>query len=414
MWIQFAILYIVTTYFLCFYKKLVTNLVPNIIYKGKLTTSSDYLPRLPKDQSTVIKTYDIWVKNEPDKLDQVSKLLNFNFTSNEQLYQLVTELRQATEENSSGLAGKFWRMLNFVNFIWIISILGMTITFLPFLIKIAGPLFAILGKVLVELIKLLVTYYEEIGYSLLTFFLVQSFHFHKDIGFYIAFTTLCGYCGLFIHSLSVHEKNTVIDKELANVFTYSMMFVPTVLLTLSYDSYFLGFLSVAIFYAMIGFSVVSRGLCWCIGFDNMDSLTNCIGASLVLIPLYFSLDGSVSYLKYFHYGTYCFGVIVYFLALLIMSSRFHSRNGDHVRAQLTMIFSLVVSMGYGSFYNISSLFNVGATFVCLYFGEKIGEMEIWKGSEIVLIFLGFVSCYYASLWLNTHPAFLMSVISGKD
>jgi hypothetical protein len=64
----------------------------------------------------------------------------------------------------------------------------------------------------------------------------------------------------------------ILEQVLVNIFTYSMMFIPTMLLTLSYHSYFLGFLSVAIF-------VLPNSE----EFVNNDSLTAFSGKLLLLL-----------------------------------------------------------------------------------------------------------------------------------
>ena len=420
-WILLPLFYIAVTYLMCYHTNNVFKYVPDCMWLNSINqtnlvgqTVSTYLPKLPTDPATVIQLYDLKLNQQTNSnmLEEASKITNFKFESVDQFDMLISELKTTRYDNSGGMIGKFWRMITVVNVIWIISTLGMIITFFPAIVKILGPLMQVLTEILLEILTFALKYYEEIGYGFLSFLLTQSFKMHKDIGFFIGFTSLAGYYALFLHSAKIHEKSSELTEDTKKIFVFTMMLAPTVMMTVYHASYFLGFVSVMFFYGMIGFSVISRGLCWGIGFNSEDSLTNCVGASLTMVPLYFVFNKVSGSMQYFSYGVYVFGVIVYLLGLLILSSSFHTKGADYARCQILMIASLVGLMITGSYSNILSLFNVSVTFACLYFGEKVGEMSLWKGNEIVLTFALFLSTYFGSLWLSTHPEFITSVLHG--
>lgn len=410
MWLINPTIYLLTIVCLYLQKDILLSIIPKVPLSTNTVTVSQYKSKLPSDPKTIIQLYKVYNNKNNDTLKLASSLANFNFKTFGELDEMMTELENTTEL-SNGLLGRFWRMVTFVNFLWLISIVGLTITFLPAMLQIFGPLLIHLAQIIIELLKLLWIYHEELGYVFLSYLSIQSFHYHKDIGFHLCFTSLFGYCAMFMHTLQLHAPND--SSETSKLFMFCMMGLPTFLLTLMYESDFLGFMFVCLLYKYLGFSIMSRGLCWCIGFNDEQDMNQTLGASLILIPLYFLINENTPLLKHFQYGIYVFAVPVYFLSLLIKSSVYVSKKNDYVTYQLMMILSLLMSMCCGSFCNISSLYNVGATFMFFYLGEKVQELDIWKNNAVILIFLGFLVTYFVSLWLNTHPAFLMSVIKGK-
>lgn len=405
------LIYIFTTIAVTLLKNKVLIYVPNLLIFESLQTVSNYKPKLPSSPAKILALYDTYQQNGPNMINMVSQLLNYNFTTKSEIDEVIAELKMS-DDVSTGLISRFWRFVTFVNFVWLVSIIGMVITFFPAFSTLFGPILIILAEVIITILAQIYAYKYEIGYSILSLLLTQSLHTHKDIGFYLALASLVGYYGLFLSDVSAN-KNTGISPDMVNVFIHGMMMIPTFLLTFAYESQLLGFVSVALGYSMLGFSTISSGLCWCIGFNNKNSLNNCAATSLILLPAYFALNKrSISGTKYFYYGVYIFGLVVYMIAMLISSSRFVADKQEFAVKQLMMIFSVGFAMITGSYYDITSLYNVGATFACLYFSDKIGESHIWSNNTVVLLFFTFASCFGASLWLNTHPDFLMSIIKG--
>jgi hypothetical protein len=77
---------------------------------------------------------------------------------------------------------------------------------------------------------------------------------------------------------------------------------------------------------------------------------------------------------------------------------------------MMMIISLIMVAYAGAFTGNDSMYNVSITFGALYIADKIGEFTFRRGGFSVFIFLTCVAMYFASLWLNTHPDFLASVL----
>ena len=405
------LIYICIVFLLSFYTTNVLKFVPNFTHSTGLITSTSYIPKIPNNPATVIKLYQLEQKlgqqNDESILKLASNVAKFEFKNIEQFQQLMDELK-STPDEKLGVIGKFWKLMTLINVIWIVSIIGMTVTFFPAIVAIFGPLMNVLVDFVKRIIKSILPYSEQIGYVLLIFILSQSFYCPKDIGFFLALTSLVGYYSLFIYTCNKHGQN-VTNESTKSLYSYGMILLPTAMLTIYYNSDLLGFLSIVFLYFSFGFSVISRGLCWCIGFRDRDPLTDCTCISLALIPLYLVMDKKVAYLKHFHYGIYVMSVIIYFLGLLILSSKY-----KYGKTQILMIISLILFAFIGSIMNITSMYNVTITFSFLYLGEKIGEMSFWKGFEIVLVFLGFLTCYFASMLLTAHPSFLTAIIFDNN
>lgn len=413
MWYFFPILYLVTITTLWHSPKLVTNIVPNLTMVSNVVAPSTTFAKLPRDPATIIKLHKISLVESPNKLDEASNLLGYTFKSDQELIDVITELECTTETSSDGLIGKFWRMLTLVNLIWLVSSVVIVVLFGPVLYQVFGPLIIHLAQIMYEICVLLYKVREELGYSGLILMLIQSYHLHKDVGLYLAFTSVIGFYAQWMYSLSIHTEKK--STELGKLIVFGAMLYPTVLLTLSYTSQLLGFISVVILYAYLGFSVVATGLTYYIGFKNENALNQCVGASLIMLPLYMMFVNTKTDLKYFHYGFYVFGFVAYFLGLLIKASKFNSTYNskeDYGLNQIIMMVSLGSSLYTSTLLNISVLYNVVVTFSFMYGLEKFVEFDVWKNNGIVLMFSVACIFYYLSFWLNTHPTFLMDTIKG--
>ncbi len=230
-WLVYPLTYVATAMFAYLDKDTILKTVPNFIIPNGTITVSSYKPQLPSTPRDIIKTYKLYEQydtNPAGVMSELTQIFKYNFTSKEEICEVMRELETAGETKTGSLS-KFWRFVNLTNFVWLVSIIGIVVTFFPaftFVFKFFGPLIILMTEILTFLIK----FREEIGYTSLSFFLIQSLHCHKDIGFFFAFTTLVAYCGLFLHSASIHgDKNT--SKEVSNMFVHTMMVLPTFFLT---------------------------------------------------------------------------------------------------------------------------------------------------------------------------------------
>ena len=109
----------------------------------------------------------------------------------------------------------------------------------------------------------------------------------------------------------------------------------------------------------------------------------------------------------FAFGARVLGNIGYFLALLILSSKWRS-DGNYVIMNTVMLVSLIAAAFVGSVVALPSYTNTASTFFVLWVMEK--EMEIkWGSGWIAVLFVNFVALYFLAHHLHIHPEIITSL-----
>ena len=179
----------------------------------------------------------------------------------------------------------------------------------------------------------------------------------------------------------------------------------------AYGSSLIGFIAVGAFVSMLGFSVLVMPLCYCIGFKDDEAVVRATTAAGIMVGFYtaFHATGVVvpDILELFRPGGMWIGTFVYFLGLLIMASKFYSKDVQYVCAQLLMIASGIAAISIGTIYQIPTLQRIGGTLFYLYAIEKYFEIPWGETSWawITLIFSGLL--YGGALFAQAHPAYFL-------
>jgi len=418
LWMLQPILFICALFYLYQNPDTVLNVVPNLTFWSSENNNIDnYVQHIPTDLYTVWRLGQLSDVKNNDALNEASKLANWHFSSPDELEKLGDLLKDYETKHVS-LPARIWGFLNFVNLLWIISIVGILITLYPCLSVILAPFARLFAELFMLLVRLLITlkpFLEPLGYIISYIIIVQSFRYQETVGLFVALTGITGFVGMYFYSGKVHEVNPEKDVELKQFFFFATIALANVPLALHFDSRLFGYATVITAHMAVGFSVACYGLCYVIGFQDRYALQRSVVASLITIPLFFVMRNVPEFAQYcgpFMHPVYVFSSIVYLLGLLIVSSSlYYSRSNDHgyFSAQLMMISSLLAFTFSGSVYGIQSFFNVSTTFAVLYLMEKTLEMELFRDAGIVAIFFMFVAMYFASMFLYTHPGFLMSL-----
>jgi hypothetical protein len=194
------------------------------------------------------------------------------------------------------------------------------------------------------------------------------------------------------------------------------------------DSLSMGYLSVICFMSLVGFNVGFAPGYIAIGYTNKNVIPSATLASLVvlLIGTYFKVtypnilwhfttpEGypAVFCLDYFVQALFVppmlwFGSFVYFISLLIMSSKLYAQSFEsdrttiYVQMQIVTIVSGLAAIYFGNYYDISQLYGMAGTIVTIYFAEKIYEVSP-TGSGIYLIFLASALILLANTYLRSY------------
>eukprot|EP01137_Pigoraptor_chileana_P026440 Opistho-2@7713 len=309
-------------------------------------------------------------------------------TSSE-LHGIATMLKEL--EGGQTLSQRVRGFLSFVNVMWFVSICGVGITTLPILIGLGrvlgGPLSRIIGTlyadVVVPVFVMLIPLYEYIAFVGCYLAVVSGVRSHlageHDTGIYVALSGLVLSIVAAAYSVMRHfvyrlqrgarprwgqsEALTALQESenarlyaelraqlgpscethLLNLYVMCIFTPVTALL----QSHLLGFIAVVSLYSLLGFSVVSRGLCFVIGFDSPSSLERTLTSSTALVSGFFALRISSAYgargalatfLSPFTTGVMAFGVSVMLLAALIQSSKFYRANDYGHRQRVALAY----------------------------------------------------------------------------
>jgi len=106
-----------------------------------------------------------------------------------------------------------------------------------------------------------------------------------------------------------------------------------------------------------------------------------------------------------------FGSVVFFLALLIMSSKFYfAKKDSYVALNCAMVFFLLSFHLFGQVAGLFGMSNTATVFTVLWIAEKYADIHIsshWNGW--VLVFILSVTTWRCALWLHLHPDFVVSL-----
>lgn len=180
----------------------------------------------------------------------------------------------------------------------------------------------------------------------------------------------------------------------------------------------LAFAAVVALQAALGFSAITMPGCIALGWTNEKQIPKSVFSSLLILGGYVALklnNGLTGDLALFESGAIFMGAFVYFLGLLIMSSKWyvwagHDDGRNHSRyvmLQVITIASGVAAWYFGSAYHIGALLGVGGTFFAIYLLEKYYEMP-WKGIGWAWSFLGLaVFLYFLTGVASNHPEYFV-------
>lgn len=392
-WTIQSLLYIMFVYQLCYNEDVVKNYVPKLVHIYSNQLPAEYIPNVSLNRMQIWKLSELMGKSDGNLINDESKLVGFKFTSLDQLGQFTKELQQ----NEVGAFEKFWNLFSLVNVIWTFAIVGISVTFIPTTIYILGPFASQLCKLIYNIGIILYPYAEQIGYGLTLVILSQTIHMNKYVGYYFGLLSLLCYYGMITYSTEKHNTHSSIG--------FVLCAIPTALLTMYYESNFMGFITVFLAYCSLGFIAASGSLCIMIGFDSKLATSRCVIISMMFVPIYYHISTYIDFLKYFQYGAYIMGPIVYFLGLLI------STELEKGPAHLLMIMSLIGTMYISAIISNLCMYNVAITFSVLYAFITIGRI-LSTNNVVVATFVISVGLYYASLYFTTHPEFLASILNG--
>jgi hypothetical protein len=191
---------------------------------------------------------------------------------------------------------------------------------------------------------------------------------------------------------------------------FSLTSVVWAFLAIWLGSSVIGFLAVLALMVSLGFSVIVLPGVVGLGFDDDDVIPRATLAALVLVIIHVAsiVAPSVVPFWYVHFATgFAFiGTFVYFLGLLIMSSKWYSRERWGITNLITVV-SGVLAIYLGNVYDIPLLMGIGGTFFYLYIIELYYEIP-WDGAGWAWSLLGLAGLLYAFSWFaQKYPQYFL-------
>lgn len=415
-WILQPLLFVALLWFSYSNPNYVTNKVPSLLnnlWNSKENSFDTYLPSLPDKPSELVRLGELenliqTTTNDTVLTTYLNEVKTITKWNKEITKDDVTKLIQwiNNSDNHKSVLSKIWGFMSFVNVLFIVGICGMVFFFYPALQVILVPLAELIGDLIVLLWnnKHLL---EPFGYVLCYWIIIEGFRYPVDTGMYVSLLGCVGYHGMVFYSTLNHFENVQDDEK---TLMYFLMMLGSAPLALHYQSRLYGFLTVGTLYQAMGFIIFCGTLCWLIGFNDEKTAHTVTARSLLLVIAFtiMKLFTPMTLLQPFATPVFVLGTVVYFIGMLITCSKWHVRGQSYINYQLFMIISLLVAMGVGATYNINALFNIGVTFLVLYLGEKASEIVPEK-HIVTWLFLISAGLVYISMYLHTHPKFLMDL-----
>jgi hypothetical protein len=369
--------------------------------------------------TTLLEAWDMGYK--ASLVEDMEHLVSTNIKINGKMIKITPEqliqMRSILVEMESGtsIIQRVRGCFTFINFIWLLSIVGIAITISPVLMMFAKPIHKFIRYFAMEIIlpflRAIKPVYEAIVWSLSYSLIIHaSRYIDTDSKVFICLTGLFGAMIAMTYTTYLHKP--VLPSKIYGMMVSMFFAIISLPLAVHFDSILIAFYGVFAMYSALGFGISVSGLCYYVGFENHEALERCLLSSFFLVIGL--LWGHITRPDLMQ--TICvlipalnvLGSVTYFIALLIKT---HNTVHDaYWPTQFWMILSLVSIGCLGSIYQIQSLRNVSMVFTVLYMMEKIGDLVLrMTDSVAVLIFFISVMLWRASLYLHQNPTLLLSI-----
>jgi hypothetical protein len=442
-WYLQPLLYVICLWFFVLYPRTTQKFIPNIyqcVYSHNVTDVESFLPQIPTNRSV------LW---QLSQIDATLRMQNLTEVETENLLSKAHNLTGWKKKITQSDLGKFnmWidetdhhqgtlsrirGLFDFVHLIWFVSILMGLYFFrkvLMITLECLTPLFLIFSKLVGKIIIAIAPAFEPISYFILFVISVQGSYYPNGMGLYVSMVGLLGLIPALLFSRDKHHNEYEFKtyhehqahKSIITCLFYMVIAFSFMPMAIYYQSTLLGYLTVGSLLSGMGFSIMCRELCWVIGFDNDFSMHRVVISILFVEPLFVIMKlcsdpNTYGYIfEPFMSAVLSGGTTIYFLAMLMITSRLYIQSDDahHFQSQLVMILSLSVTLFFGTYYNITSLYNVGITYMIIYAMEKIAEKSYKSELFPVIMFIYSVILYFISYYLYSHPDFLTSLIDDS-
>jgi hypothetical protein len=334
-------------------------------------------------------------------------------------------------ELSKGLITRLLGFFSFVNIIWMVAILGITISVGPTIYIALKPLRKymmgtfkrLFFSVILPVIRVCHEWgvFEASAWCVTIGFMLDALRIQSpEVSFLISLTGIGLAIPCTVYSTVIHAGSII--KELSTQARDRLVtldiFLALTPVAIYYQSSLCGFFVVAAIYHQIGFSFVCLGLTYVIGFHSRQALIRVAVSSSILLACYSAFKlfcDDPTFLIPFKLPVGIMGSLTLYLALLIFTSvhYYGSKESNYIVRQIPMIVALLLGLFAGNVVVPNSgLGNTATVFLILYGIEKGTDAHYISGaSPWFLMFFISVSGYFAALWFHTHPDVIASILT---
>jgi hypothetical protein len=356
-------------------------------------------------QSRGVLNADVAKSQRNYYLTQAESLIGKSLTAKE-LTALLEYYSSSLPVKTQGTWQRVTGFFSFVNIIWVFSSILLVIA-IGWLISLylLPILFSIPARV-----------YEVLIYLACVTSIIGGQTFAQGTAEFIALPGCLGLIGAlaFTHYLHQSAAGKFYTLYQIDVFSFNslILFLIWAGVAITYNSALIAFIAVIALETFFGFSVLVMPLCYCIGFRERGVIPSTTAASFFLLVFYVALrinQTNLPYLEIFSTGAFFLGTFVYFIGLLLLSSKWHGHKNvwHYLGLQLLTIVSGVLAIFIGSVWQIPQLEGIGGTFFFLYLIEKYGELP-WQKQSWAWATLGLaIMLYLLSLVIKQYPQYFL-------
>jgi hypothetical protein len=368
-------------------------------------------------------------------------------------------------EHAVSLLTRVRGFFSFVNMIWLVAILGITISIGPAIFHLLRPIQQLLKRLCVfilnEIIYPTVTrlhsygIFEALGYCVCILLLTQgvrmkemmTYEHDSAAGFYVSLTgcMLSVPCAFYSTFLWGNRPIQQISEKRAIELFKLWLGISWIPIAICFSSTLVGYAVVALIYTYLGFTVMVGHLVVIIGFETYDQAARvCVTSLLTILGFTFlrvanSDVMNAPWLHPFLSPIAVFGGILYFLAMLILCEKDFSRDcgtergrnysrrrENHAPTNLPqrltasqkhflVNLAMACSLGFFSFigfvFQVEAFVNTAVTFGVLWVCHRYIMFHTKNNfSPWILILLMSLLMWKISLYLHAHPHFIVSIL----
>lgn len=297
-WLFYPILFLFFCWFSFFDSKRFTSRLPVLFYTEKLNTSISNLlrpvpntmsqcweiSRLEHECQQLEKSPKVNQERIQEILGIVSKSFGGRNITPEELHEIYHAIKE--KESHKDLSSRIYGFFNFINLLWLLSIIGIVISIGPSIYLFLKPF----QDALLELARVIWNriiipchswgVFEFLAYLLCVLFVSEGYRYKTDSGFYIALNGVFGAIPSLIYSYFLHCPY----KPSKNFYIFYYLFACSFLVPIAiyYQSKLLAWLVIIILYSCIGFSFMVLGMCYLVGFEDEESMIRVSFSSVIL------------------------------------------------------------------------------------------------------------------------------------